>query len=205
MKRNVILATTLVATLGIAACDGFKEALTAHVDVVARAGTQELSVTRLSDLLGNAKVPLRKDVASAVADIWISYQLLGYAAAHNDTLRDDKVADAAMWSAVAQEKSKAFYEKVSKEWGKVDTASFAAKDAAGDMYDARHILLTAPREVGARCAREDPQDCHRRQFRGRGNQEVAGRIQGQRRRARHLPAEGDGARVRSGREGTEAR
>jgi len=146
MKRNVILATSLVATLGIAACDGFKEALTAHVDVVARAGTQELSVTRLADLLGNAKVPLRKDVANAVAEIWISYQLLGYAGAHDDTLRDAKVADAAMWSMVAQEKSKAFYERISKDWAKVDTASLPAKYAAGDMYAARHILLMSPRE-----------------------------------------------------------
>jgi len=153
MKRNVILATSLVATLGIAACDGFKEALTAHVDVVARAGTQELSVTRLADLLGNAKVPLRKDVASAVADVWISYQLLGYAAAHDDTLRDVKLADAAMWSAVAQEKTKAFYERISKDWAKVDTASLRAKYAAGEMYAARHILLMSPRQgmsVGSR-------------------------------------------------------
>ena len=147
MKRNAILATTLAATLGIAACDGFKEALTAHVDVVARAGTQELSVTRLAELLGNAKVPLRKDVATTVADIWVTYQLLGYAAAHDDSLRDVKIADAAMWSAVAQEKSKAFYEKVSKDWTKVDTAGLAAKYAAGDMLAARHILLMSPRQA----------------------------------------------------------
>ncbi len=146
MKRNVILATTLAATLGIAACDGFKEALTAHVDVVARAGTQELSVTRLADLLGNAKVPLRKDVANAVADIWISYQLLGYAGAHDDTLHDAKIADEAMWSMVAQEKSKAFYDKVAKDWGKVDSASLPAKYAAGEMLAARHILLMSPRQ-----------------------------------------------------------
>ena len=146
MKRNVILATTLVAILGIAACDGFKEALTAHVDVVARAGTQELSVTRLADLLGNAKVPLRKDVATAVTDVWISYQLLGYAAAHDDTLHDAKLADDAMWAQVAQEKSKAFYEKVSKDWGHVDTAGLPAKYAAGEMLAARHILLMSPRE-----------------------------------------------------------
>lgn len=146
MKRNVILATTLAATLGIAACDGFKEALTAHVDVAARAGTQELSVTRLGDMLGNAKVPLRKDVANAVADIWVTYQLLGYAGAHDDTLHDAKVAEAAMWSAIAQAKSKAFYDLISKEWGKVDKASLPSKYEAGEMYAARHILLMSPRD-----------------------------------------------------------
>jgi hypothetical protein len=146
MKRNAILATTLVATLGIAACDGFKEALTAHVDVVARAGTQELSVTRLAELLGNAKVPLRKDVANAVADVWVTYQLLGYAAAHDDSLRDAKMADGAMWSQIAQEKSKAFYDRISKSWGKVDSASLPAKYAAGELLAARHILLMSPRD-----------------------------------------------------------
>lgn len=146
MNRNAILATTIAATLGIAACDGFKEALTAHVDVAARAGAQELSVTRLADLLGNSKVPLRRDVANTVADMWVTYQLLGYAAAHGDTLRDAKVADAAMWSQIAQEKSKAYYDRVAKEWSKVDSATFAAKYAEGDMLAARHILLMSPRD-----------------------------------------------------------
>lgn len=146
MKRNVILATTMVAILGIAACDSFKEAFTAHVDVVARAGTQELSVNHFADLIGNAKVPLRKDVANAVAEIWVTYQLLAYAGAHDDTLRDAKVADAAMWSAIAQEKSKAFYARVSTGWTKVDTATLPQRYAAGDMLAARHILLLAPRE-----------------------------------------------------------
>ena len=154
MKRNVILATTLFATLGIAACDSFKEALTAHVDVVARAGSQELSANHLADLIGNSKVPLRRDVANAVAQIWVSYQLLAYAGAHDDTLRDPKVADAAMWSAVAQEKSKAFYERVSKDWTKVDSASLSAKYAAGDMLAARHILLMSPRDGSTPKARD---------------------------------------------------
>jgi len=146
MKRKVILATTMVAILGIAACDSFKEAFTAHVDTVARAGTQELTANHFAELIGNSKVPLRRDVASTVAEIWVTYQLLAYAAAHDDTLRDDKVADAAMWSAIAQEKSKEFYARISKGWGAVDTASLPQKYAAGDMLAARHILLMAPRE-----------------------------------------------------------
>ena len=48
MKKQALVLGALVA---LAACDGFKEAMTAHVDVVARAGSQELSVNRLADLL----------------------------------------------------------------------------------------------------------------------------------------------------------
>jgi len=71
------------AILGITACNGLKEALTAHVDVVARAGSQELSVTRLGDLLGNAKiqVPVTRETAAILADIWTGYQQLAFAVA----------------------------------------------------------------------------------------------------------------------------
>src|SRR5258705_11863094 len=97
MNRTSLLVLSLCATT-VVACDGLKEALTAHVDVVARAGSQELSVTRLSDLLGNAKIqiPINKDVATLVArDLWVPYQLLGIAAAHGDSLNDPKAIDAA--------------------------------------------------------------------------------------------------------------
>ena len=98
MKRASLLVLIVGATT-LAACDGLKEALTAHVDVVARAGSQELSVTRLSDMLGNAKIqiPINKDVATLVArDLWVPYQLLGTAGAHGDSLNDKKAEGAAL-------------------------------------------------------------------------------------------------------------
>ena len=69
MKR-LSLGILVLGASTLVACDGLKEALTAHVDVVARAGSQELSVTRLSDMLGNSKigVPVNREIASLVAD-----------------------------------------------------------------------------------------------------------------------------------------
>ena len=144
--------------------------------MVARAGSQELSANHLADLIGNAKVPLRRDVANAVAQIWVSYQLLGYAGAHDDTLRDAKVADAAMWSAVAQEKSKAFY---AQRVEGLDQGRL--RDAAGEVRGRRHARRAphpadgAARRHGARVARlgaqragEDPQDGDGGQLRRRG-------------------------------------
>src|SRR3954469_10022048 len=92
------IAVVAVACTAVAACSGLKDALTAHVDVVARAGSQELSVTRLSDLLGNAKiqVPVTRDNAAIVADIWSGYQQLAAAAAKGDSLNDKKVIDEAI-------------------------------------------------------------------------------------------------------------
>src|SRR5215831_5617199 len=96
--RSRLLIGAAAACTTLAACSGLKDALTAHVDVVARAGSQELSVTRLGDLLGNAKipVPVTRENAAILADIWTSYQQIAFAAAHNDSLNDKKVIDQAI-------------------------------------------------------------------------------------------------------------
>src|SRR5262252_713859 len=97
MRSRFLIGIAACGVL-LTACEGLKEALTAHVDVAARAGNQELSVTRLGDLLGNAKiqVPVNRETAGILADIWTGYQQMAYAAAHGDSLNDKKVIDQAM-------------------------------------------------------------------------------------------------------------
>ena len=141
MKRIV---PTVIALVGVlAACDGFKEAMTAHVDVAARAGSQELTVTKLAELLGTSKAPLNTNAARAVADVWIDYQLLGRAAARGDSLNDPKDVSEAMWAEVSDLRAKKFYDVVSKSWGEPDSATEAAYNQ-GELLAARHILFVVP-------------------------------------------------------------
>ena len=142
MKRSLVLA--LAVCVPVAACDGFKEAMTAHVDVAARAGSQELSVTRLGDLLGASKIPLRRDIVATVADMWVNYQLLARAAAHNDSLNQPALIDEAMWPATTNTRIKKWYDVVAKTWASTDTAGNAAAYASGKYLAARHILFNAP-------------------------------------------------------------
>jgi peptidyl-prolyl cis-trans isomerase D len=126
-----------------AACGGLKDALTAHVDVVAKAGSQELSVNRLGDLLGNAKlqVPVTRPNAQIIADIWSGYQQIAYAAAHNDSLTDKKAIDQAVAPMVNAQKLQHFMDSLSKTF-KADSGNEAAyNSAAGDLVAARHILI----------------------------------------------------------------
>ncbi|HEY7861857.1 MAG TPA: hypothetical protein VIB98_10445, partial [Gemmatimonadaceae bacterium] len=60
----------------LVACEGFKKAMGASADVVAKAGTQELTVERLSALLSQAKVPVTGEIAKAITNIWVDYELL---------------------------------------------------------------------------------------------------------------------------------
>src|SRR5215213_4364669 len=124
MSRKHVFAVAATA-LALAACDGFKEAISAHVEVVARAGSQELSVRRLADLLGTAKdAPVNRDAARVVAEYWVSYQLLAEAAAKGDSFNKPEIVDSAMWAAIANAKVNAWYEVVSKTFPGVDSAAF---------------------------------------------------------------------------------
>ena len=142
MTRTRFAAASLVALLGITACEGFKEAMTAHVDTVARAGSQELTVTRLAELLGPTDVPLQADAVRTVAQLWVNYQLLGFAGAQGDSLSTDALADEGMWSMIAQLKSRKFYEIISKGWSLGDPASYEKAYTDGALLAAAHILLT---------------------------------------------------------------
>ncbi len=142
MKRFASIA--LGATVLLAGCEGFKEAMTAHVDTVARAGSQELSVTRLAQMMGSTpEIPISNETARAIAEVWVNYQLLAQAAARNDSLNDPEEVDEAMWMAIAQSKTTKLVEDLSKNW-KGDTAVTEADYAQGRVLSAQHILFMAP-------------------------------------------------------------
>lgn len=138
---RVIAAAAALATL--TACDGLKEALTAHVDVVARAGSQELSVQTMADMMGKSQVPVRREVAQSIADAWVNYHLLGVAAANDDSLTDKKLIDDVMWSVTTNTKTQKFYQQLSATWIP-DTSNLAAQYEKGDLLSARHILFQVP-------------------------------------------------------------
>jgi hypothetical protein len=142
-NRRIAIFLLAVSTVVISACDGLKEAFTAHVDVAARAGAQELSVTRLAELLGGSRlgVPVTRDNAGILADLWTNYQLMGVAAARGDSLNDAKTVDEAAAGFVASVRVRKLMDSVSRSWP-VDTNYAAAySQAAGDLFAARHILF----------------------------------------------------------------
>lgn len=139
-------AVVLAAAASLAACEGFKEAMTAHVDVAARAGSQELSSQRLADLLAPARVPVRREVFEDFTRLWVDYQLLGQAAARSDTLADPKLINDAAWGMLAQQRLQRFYEHLQRTIP-VDSASEARYDE-GRVLAVRHILLQTPRQSG---------------------------------------------------------
>ena len=154
MRSRPLLALVAGASI-LAACQGFKEAMTAHVDVAAKAASQELSATRLADLLGGSKlpVPVTRENVGIIANLWVDYQLLAHAAAVGDSLDDKKAIDAAIAPLTNSMLLRRFMDSVAKTF-KVDSGSEAAyAQGAGDLYAARHILIAFPQ--GASPAQKD--------------------------------------------------
>lgn len=139
MKRTLVVVA-VAATL-LSACSGLKDALSAHTDRVATAGDAQLAVPRLGQLLGKSRAPIRKDIAKSIASVWVDYQLLGLAAAQNDSLNDSEAIEEAMWPAIANLKARKWYEQVSRGWGTEDPAAAQSKYASGEILAADHILL----------------------------------------------------------------
>jgi peptidyl-prolyl cis-trans isomerase D len=140
------LAATLAAT--ITACDGLSSAFTSHVDVVAKAGDQELTVERLATLMRSGNVPAQPEAARQIADVWTRYQLFAVAAARGDSLfTDTALVDGAMWAMLDQARTRLFYDRIKASQAPFDTAQAQAMFDRGDVYSARHILFSAAREA----------------------------------------------------------
>lgn len=148
MKRQGLFALAAIGALS--ACDGFKEAMSAHADVVATAGSQELSVERLAQIMGrSAQIPLDgpqgREVAKNLANLWVDYQLLGQAAAAGDSLADPAAIDKAMWAIVAQARIQKLGQQVLANVPQEgDTTNAAARYGRGELLSARHILFGFP-------------------------------------------------------------
>jgi len=134
----------IAALVSVTACEGLKEAMTAHVDVVAKAERQELSVQRLAEMMGGSQLPLAKPVAQQIAYVWVSYQLLAKAAAVNDSMVDTVLIDKVMWPVYSQSKTQKWMQIV-QERIKVDTSNLeAAYNEGTRLLSARHILFAVP-------------------------------------------------------------
>ena len=82
MRRNVILVAVLA--IGLVGCNTFRDLFSAHADVAAEAGSQQLPAQRLAQILssGGKGVKVNRETADFVANVWVDYALLGQAVVH---------------------------------------------------------------------------------------------------------------------------
>lgn len=133
----------VLCVLALAGCAGFRDALTAHQDVVARAAGRELTVDQLAAAIAPAKnVPLRRDVVDRVADLWVNWELLGQAVAGGDSLLDSATVFAANWPQVTQRLADHLHDSMIVSRAHVTPRAVDSAYNAGDVRWLAHILVS---------------------------------------------------------------
>ena len=150
MKLSRWRMLTATALFLLSACGGLGEAMSAHTDVVARAGGKELKVEQAADLLAtNPQIPAEPQMVRALADVWVEYMLLATALAEDSTL---SAVDLEAFTEPAREM--ALISKLHGEVIQADTVFSPDQvqeewlaEGPGVEIRARHILLRAPAEA----------------------------------------------------------
>ncbi len=125
----------------VTACS-LKDALTADVGVVARAGDHELSVDELAAILAEAKsLRLRREVVEGWAHRWVEYSLFAQRVEEGDSLLDRATVLQAMWPDVDQRLVDAYHEQLIAERVRLDSSVVDSAYAAGDHRLIDHILI----------------------------------------------------------------
>lgn len=137
------IAASALLALSVAGCGALKDALGSHKDVAARAGATELTSTQLADMMVGAQMPPQKELANAVATLWVNYHLLAQAAGRSDTLGEAKTADEAMWAQIAQRRLQKLQTEVMSAGATAGPAEYEKAYADGELLVARHILFLA--------------------------------------------------------------
>ncbi|HEX6941049.1 MAG TPA: peptidylprolyl isomerase [Longimicrobiales bacterium] len=143
MTKRVALGA-LAASALFAACEGLDQAMTAHTDVVARAGGLELTVEETAGLMAlNPRLPNEPDVVEALANLWVDYVLLAEAAQKDSTFTTLDVS-----SIVDPVLEQQIFRKLNDQVIQVDTAltdqelrEIYDRERPGQEVRARHILL----------------------------------------------------------------
>src|SRR2546430_17486733 len=85
--------TVLTVVLALAGCSALRDAFSAHAEVAGSAAGQTLAVERLASLVGRApRIPVRADVLTGVANVYLDYAVLATALGRGRDLHDSSLA-----------------------------------------------------------------------------------------------------------------
>src|SRR5437870_9304177 len=93
----------IVMVLVLTGCSALGDAFSGDPQVAGTAAGQTLTVDRLATLVGKAqRIPLRPDVLTGVANVYLDYAVLAAALGQGRDLRDSALVLASEWPLVAK-------------------------------------------------------------------------------------------------------
>lgn len=140
----MIRRLAVLALVTLAGCSGFRDALTAHPDVAARAADRQLTVDHLAQMIGPARsVPLSREVMDRVSELWVDYQLLAQAVAGGDSLLDSATVMEASWPLIVQRLADHLHDSLVAARSTLTDRELDSAFGAGDYRWLHHVLVAA--------------------------------------------------------------
>src|SRR3989441_10610672 len=116
----------------VAGCSALRDAFSAHAQVAGTAAGQTLTVDRLAHLVGHApRLPIRPDVLTGVANIYLDYAVFATELGRGRDLRDSALVLAAQWPVAAQLKWERYHDQLIAARGKLTPAQADSAFEAG--------------------------------------------------------------------------
>ena len=141
MRRLSLVTTVLV----LAGCGALRDAFSAHIEVAGTAAGQTLGVERLASLVGRApRIPVRPDVLTGVANVYLDYAVLATALGRGRDLRDSSLTLAAEWPQVVQLRWEHYHQRLVAARGRLTAADADSAYRAGTVRLFQHILIRVP-------------------------------------------------------------
>ena len=154
MRRNVILVAVLA--IGLVGCGNFRDLFSAHANVAAEAGGQELSAERLAQIMngGGKGVRLTRETADFIANAWVDYSLLGQAVARGELPKDSASIAEAVWAELSELKGTHWHDTLMARRTSISDASVDSLYGKTDVRLLQHILfgVRPNTEAGQRAA-----------------------------------------------------
>ncbi len=148
--KKIKLSALLILTAGIGGCQVLKDAMTANVDVVARAGSFKMDVDRLAEIIAKGKsLPLRLDVVERVASLWVDYAIFAQRIVGGDSLLDTATVKAAMWAEIQQRIANHYHDQYVQSQSEIDSSVVDSAYTAGEYMIVSHILFKTDSTMSA--------------------------------------------------------
>lgn len=140
MRRFVPLLA-LVCPAGLTACDHFRDLFTAHADVAAQAGDQQLAPQRLSDIMSGGKgIRPNREAANFVSNIWVDYSLFAQAVAAGKLPFDSASIAKAVWPELAELRGSHWHDTLMARRSTIGPHSADSVYQGNDVRVLQHIL-----------------------------------------------------------------
>lgn len=142
MRRIGLTVGVSIGLLLTAGCDRFRDLFSAHADVAAEAGGQQLTSERLAEILSSGKgIKPTHETANFVSNIWTDYALFAQAVAENKLPADSAGIAQVVWPELAELRGSHWHDTLMARRSSFTPGAADSVYNAGEVRLLQHILF----------------------------------------------------------------